>query len=226
MEGGSSTRKEKRGGNSSTSSNSSRSSNNNNNNKQTSTISFSIKSREQDVNLDRHSTFPVESSSSDDEDMDEEEKEKRRLEREERRRKRKIKEKEERERREREERERKEREEKEREKEKEKVAEKMEESTDASGDNDDMYDIFKYGKCCFIGTVKILETGRNNACLCALCMSCMVSKGARAKGWELSIQKFVCMGASKEFPKFCITIKASDSQTHGCDLYEGHKCVS
>ncbi|KAK8374710.1 hypothetical protein O3P69_016135 [Scylla paramamosain] len=145
VEGNSSSRKDKRGGNSS-SSNSSRSSNNNNGNKQTSTICFSIKSREQDVNLDRHSTFPVESSSSDDEDMDEEEKEKRRLEREERRRKRKIKEKEERERREKEEKERKEREEREKEKEKEKAIEKMEESTDASGDNDDMYDIFKYAQ--------------------------------------------------------------------------------
>ncbi|XP_069941663.1 splicing factor, suppressor of white-apricot homolog [Cherax quadricarinatus] len=107
--------------------------------KQPSTISFSIKSREQEVNLDRHSTFPVESSSTDDEDMEEEEREKRRIEREERRRKRKLKEKEERERREREERERKEKEEREK-------MEKIEESTDASGDNEDVYDIFKYGK--------------------------------------------------------------------------------
>ncbi|XP_071534654.1 uncharacterized protein su(w[a]) [Panulirus ornatus] len=109
-------------------------------NKQPSTISFSIKSREQEVNLDRHSTFPVESSSTDDEDMEEEERERRRIEREERRRKRKLKEKEERERREREERERKEKEER------EKMMEKAEESTDASGDNDDVYDIFKYAQ--------------------------------------------------------------------------------
>ncbi|KAG7174056.1 suppressor of white apricot-like [Homarus americanus] len=108
--------------------------------KQPSTISFSIKSREQEVNLDRHSTFPVESSSTDDEDMEDEERERRRIEREERRRKRKLKEKEERERREREEKERKEKEER------EKVMEKAEESTDASGDNEDVYDIFKYAQ--------------------------------------------------------------------------------
>ncbi|ROT82913.1 hypothetical protein C7M84_023898 [Penaeus vannamei] len=110
------------------------------NNKQPSTISFSIKSREQEVNLDRHSTFPVESSSTDDEDMEEEERERRRMEREERRRKRKLKEKEERERREREERERREKEEKER------LMEKPDESTDASDDNEDVYDIFKYAQ--------------------------------------------------------------------------------
>ncbi|XP_063606656.1 protein suppressor of white apricot-like [Penaeus indicus] len=110
------------------------------NNKQPSTISFSIKSREQEVNLDRHSTFPVESSSTDDEDMEEEERERRRMEREERRRKRKLKEKEERERREREERERREKEEKER------LIEKPDESTDASDDNEDVYDIFKYAQ--------------------------------------------------------------------------------
>ena len=103
-----------------------------------STICFSIKSKE-DVNLDRHSTFPVESSSSE----DEEEREKRRVERAERRRKRKQKEKEDRERKEREERDRKEKEEKEKEEEKE--------ESDKSGDNeddDDVYDIFKYGKFC------------------------------------------------------------------------------
>ncbi|XP_068215409.1 splicing factor, suppressor of white-apricot homolog isoform X2 [Palaemon carinicauda] len=97
-----------------------------------STISFSIKSREQEVNLDRHSTFPVESSSTDDEDMDEEEREKRRIEREERRRKRKQKEKEEREKRER--------------LEKERLMEKAEESSEASDDNEDVYDIFKYAQ--------------------------------------------------------------------------------
>lgn len=108
--------------------------------KQPSTISFSIKSREQEVNLDRHSTFPVESSSTDDEDMDEEERERRKIEREERRRKRKLKEKEERERREKEEKERREK------LEKEKMADKAEESSEASDDNEDVYDIFKYAQ--------------------------------------------------------------------------------
>ena len=57
------------------------------------TISFSIKSREQEVSLTSHTTFPIESSTSEeDEDMEEEEKERRRVEREQRRQARKLRE--------------------------------------------------------------------------------------------------------------------------------------
>ena len=116
------------------------------------TISFSIKQRkDQEVHLPATS-FPLESSSSEEEseDLNEEEREKRQQEREERRAWRKMKreqfEREKRERKEREERRQKEEQEKKQREERElQRLRELEEQEDASG-NEEMYDIFKYGK--------------------------------------------------------------------------------
>ncbi|KAB7496494.1 Splicing factor, suppressor of white-apricot-like protein [Armadillidium nasatum] len=109
------------------------------------TISFSIKSRDQEVSLTSHTTFPIESSTSEeDEDMSDGEKERRKVDREQRRQARKLKEEKERKEREeflKKERIRKEKEEEERKKEKERQA-----AEDESSGNEDLYDIFKYAQ--------------------------------------------------------------------------------
>ena len=101
-------------------------------------ISFSIRSRDHDQSVTSHTSFPVESSTSDEnEDIDDEEREKRRAEREKRRVARREKERREREDFLRKERERKEKEDEDRRK------KRLE--GESSG-NEDLYDIFKYGK--------------------------------------------------------------------------------